>query len=70
MRPPGARRRRRRAEDYQRLQRLDTANATSLNELLLRQRDQGVVSWIGRQRSEDCFLSVVSIVEIQRLGAG
>jgi hypothetical protein len=35
----------------------------------LRQRDQGVASWIGRQRSEDCFLSVASIVEIQRLDA-
>ena len=37
-----------------------------LSELRLRQRDQGVVSWISRQRPEDCFLSVVSIGEIER----
>ncbi len=37
-----------------------------LSELRLRQRDPGVVAWIGRQRQEDCFLSVVSIGEIER----
>jgi predicted nucleic acid-binding protein len=37
-----------------------------LSELRLRQRDPGVVAWIGRQRPEDCFLSVVSIGEIER----
>jgi len=37
-----------------------------LSELRLRQRDPGVVEWIGSQRQEDCFLSVVSIGEIER----
>jgi predicted nucleic acid-binding protein len=37
-----------------------------LSELRLRQRDPGVVAWLGRQRPEDCFLSVVSIGEIER----
>lgn len=37
-----------------------------LSELRLRQRDPGVVAWISRQRPEDCFLSVVSIGEIER----
>ena len=37
-----------------------------LSELRLRQRDLGVVAWISRQRPEDCFLSVVSIGEIER----
>jgi predicted nucleic acid-binding protein len=37
-----------------------------LSELRLRQRDPGVVTWIGSQRQEDCFLSVVSIGEIER----
>lgn len=37
-----------------------------LSELRRRQRDPGVVAWIGRQRQEDCFLSVVSIGEIER----
>ncbi len=37
-----------------------------LSELRLRQRDPGVVAWIGRQRPEHCFLSVVSIGEIER----
>jgi len=37
-----------------------------LSELRLRQRDPGVVAWIGRQSPEDCFLSVVSIGEIER----
>jgi len=37
-----------------------------LSELRLRQRDPGVVAWISRQRLEDCFLSVVSIGEIER----
>jgi predicted nucleic acid-binding protein len=37
-----------------------------LSELRLRQRDPGVVAWIGKQRSEDCFLSVVTIGEIER----
>lgn len=37
-----------------------------LSELRLRQRDPGVVAWISRQRQEDCFLSVVSIGEIER----
>ncbi len=37
-----------------------------LSELRLRQRDPGVVAWIGRQRSEDCCLSVVTIGEIER----
>ena len=37
-----------------------------LSELRLRQRDPGVVSWISGQRPEDCFLSVVSIGEIER----
>ncbi len=37
-----------------------------LSELRLRQRDPGVVAWIGRHRSEDCFLSVVTIGEIER----
>jgi predicted nucleic acid-binding protein len=37
-----------------------------LSELRRRQRDSGVVAWIGSQRQEDCFLSVVSIGEIER----
>ena len=37
-----------------------------LSELRLRQRDPGVVAWISGQRQEDCFLSVVSIGEIER----
>jgi len=37
-----------------------------ISELRLRQRDPGVVAWISRQRPEDCFLSVVSISEIER----
>ncbi len=37
-----------------------------LSELRLRQRDPGVVAWIDNQRHEDCFLSVVSIGEIER----
>ncbi len=37
-----------------------------LSELRRRERDPGVVAWIGRQRPEDCFLSVVSIGEIER----
>ena len=37
-----------------------------LSELRLRQRDPGVVAWISRLRPEDCFLSVVSIGEIER----
>lgn len=37
-----------------------------LSELRLRQRDPGVVAWISKQRPEDCFLSVVSIGEIER----
>ena len=37
-----------------------------LSELRRRQRDAGVVSWIREQRQEDCFLSVVSIGEIER----
>lgn len=37
-----------------------------LSELRRRQRDPGVVAWIRAQRQEDCFLSVVSIGEIER----
>ena len=37
-----------------------------LSELRRRQRDPGVVAWISRQRPEHCFLSVVSIGEIER----
>ena len=37
-----------------------------LSELRRRQRDPGVVAWISRQRPQDCFLSVVSIGEIER----
>lgn len=37
-----------------------------LSELRRRQRDPGVVAWVSRQRPEDCFLSVVSIGEIER----
>ena len=37
-----------------------------LSELRLRRRDPGVVAWISGQRPEDCFLSVVSIGEIER----
>ena len=37
-----------------------------LSELRRRARDPGVVAWISRQRHEDCFLSVVSIGEIER----
>ena len=36
------------------------------SELRLRQRDPGVVAWISGQRQEDCYLSVVSIGEIER----
>jgi len=37
-----------------------------LSELRMRQRDPGVVAWISGQRQEDCYLSVVSIGEIER----
>ena len=37
-----------------------------LSELRRRQRDLGVVAWIRSQRQENCFLSVVSIGEIER----
>ena len=37
-----------------------------LSELRRRERDPGVVAWIAQQRQEDCFLSVVSIGEIER----
>jgi len=37
-----------------------------LSELRLRQRDPGVVAWISGQRQDDCYLSVVSIGEIER----
>jgi predicted nucleic acid-binding protein len=37
-----------------------------LSELRRRQRNPGVVAWISSQRQEDCFLSVVSIGEIER----
>ncbi len=37
-----------------------------LSELRRRQRDPGVVGWIAQQRQDDCFLSVVSIGEIER----
>jgi predicted nucleic acid-binding protein len=37
-----------------------------LSELRRRQRDPGVVAWISEQRHDDCFLSVVSIGEIER----
>ncbi len=37
-----------------------------LSELRRRQRDAGVVAWIAEQRQEDCFLSVVSVGEIER----
>lgn len=37
-----------------------------LSELRRRQRDAGVVAWVREQRQEDCFLSVVSIGEIER----
>lgn len=37
-----------------------------LSELRKRQRDPGVVAWIGRQRTADLFVSVVSIGEIER----
>ena len=37
-----------------------------LSELRRRERDPGVVAWIAKQRQEDCFLSVVSIGEIER----
>jgi predicted nucleic acid-binding protein len=37
-----------------------------LSELRKRQRDPGVVAWIGRQRTTDLFVSVVSIGEIER----
>ncbi|MBM5784740.1 MAG: type II toxin-antitoxin system VapC family toxin [Cyanobacteria bacterium K_DeepCast_35m_m1_288] len=37
-----------------------------LSELRRRERDPGVVTWISSQRHEDCFLSVVSIGEIER----
>ncbi len=41
-------------------------DTTVLSELRLSQRDPGVVAWISNQRQEDCFLSVVSIGEIER----
>ena len=37
-----------------------------LSELRRRQRNPGVVAWISSQRHEDCFLSVVSVGEIER----
>jgi predicted nucleic acid-binding protein len=37
-----------------------------LSELRLRRRNAGVVAWLSRQHPEDCFLSVVSIGEIER----
>lgn len=37
-----------------------------LSELRRRQRNAGVVAWVREQRQEDCFLSVVSIGEIER----
>jgi predicted nucleic acid-binding protein len=37
-----------------------------LSELRRRERDPGVVGWISRQRPDDCFLSEVSIGEIER----
>ena len=37
-----------------------------LSELRRGQRDPGVVGWMARQRQEDCYLSVVSIGEIER----
>lgn len=37
-----------------------------LSELRRRQRDPGVVAWVSRQRPDVCFLSVVSIGEIER----
>ena len=38
-----------------------------LSELRRRQRDAGVEAWIAEQRQEDCFLSVVSVGEIERV---
>jgi toxin FitB len=38
-----------------------------LSELRMRQRNPGVEAWISGQRQEDCFLSVVSIGEIERV---
>ncbi len=37
-----------------------------LSELRRRERNRGVVQWIGAQRSADLFLSVVSVGEIER----
>jgi predicted nucleic acid-binding protein len=37
-----------------------------LSELRRPRRDQGLVAWIGRQRTTDLFLSVISIGEIER----
>jgi predicted nucleic acid-binding protein len=37
-----------------------------LSELRKRRRDPGMVAWIGRRRSADLFVSVVSIGEIER----
>ncbi|MFM9111296.1 MAG: hypothetical protein ACKOPN_12065 [Prochlorococcaceae cyanobacterium] len=37
-----------------------------LSELRRRQRDAGVVAWMDRQQQEDCYLSVVSLGEIER----
>lgn len=37
-----------------------------LSELRRRQRDPAVVAWIAQQRHDDCYLSVVSIGEIER----
>lgn len=37
-----------------------------LSELRKRQRDPGVVAWVGRQRTANLFISVVSIGEIER----
>jgi len=37
-----------------------------LSELRRRQRDAGVVAWMAQQHQEDCYLSVVSLGEIER----
>ena len=41
-----------------------------LSELRRRQRDAGVVAWMAQQHQEDCYLSVVSLGEIERGIAG
>ena len=41
-----------------------------LSELRRRQRDAGVVAWMAQQHQEDCYLSVVSLAEIERGIAG